>query len=297
MRRRFATIGLTDTGRRQPNPAAGEGESLILYRLIAIDIDDTLLTDEGEITDATRAALAEAVNRGVTVTLATGRMFASAVKIAERIGLNVPIITYQGALIKTPFDGRVLYERSVPADAAREILDYCRKRRLHLQLYTEDRLYAAEDNDKVRDYVRITEVPYYVEPDFDKLIDKPQTKMLIIDDPDRLDRIAEELRPVFGSRVHITKSKPHYLEFLHPEATKGHALAALARHVGCAMEQTIAIGDSWNDREMIEAAGLGVAMGNAVESLKAVAGYVTKTNNEEGVKHVIDTFILNPQWS
>jgi hypothetical protein len=268
-----------------------------MYRLIAIDIDDTLLTDDGEITDATREALAEAARRGVTVTLATGRMFASARKIAERIGLNVPIITYQGALVKTPFDGRVLYERSVPADAARQILDYCRKNGLHLQLYTEDELYAAEDNDKVRGYAKLSAVPYRIEPDFGKLIDRPQSKMLIIDDPDRLDRIAEELRPVFRDRVHITKSKPHYLEFLHPEATKGHALAALARHIGCTMEQTIAIGDSWNDREMILAAGLGVAMGNAIDALKAIAGFVTKTNNEDGVKHVIDTFILHPQKS
>jgi HAD-superfamily hydrolase, subfamily IIB len=265
-----------------------------LYRLIAIDIDDTLLTDDGRITDATREALAEAARRGVTVTLATGRMFASASRIAERIGLNVPIITYQGALVKMPFDGKVLYERNVPADAAREILAYARRNNLHLQLYTEDELYAAEDNDKVRAYAELSAVPYRVEPDFDKLIARPQSKMLIIDDPDKLDRIADELRPVYHGRVHITKSKPHFLEFLHPEATKGHALAALARHVGCVMEQTIAVGDSWNDREMIEAAGLGVAMGNAIESLKAVAGFVTKTNNEDGVKHVIDTFILNP---
>jgi len=264
-----------------------------MYRLIAIDIDDTLLTDDGRITDATRAALAEAVKRGVTVTLATGRMFASASRIAEQIGLNVPIITYQGALVKTPFDGNVLYERNVPADASREILDYCRRNGLHLQLYTEDELYAAEDNDKVREYAERSDVPYRVEPDLDKLIDRPQSKMLIIGDPDKLDRIADELRPVYKGRVHITKSKPNYLEFLHPEATKGHALAALARHVGCTMEQTIAVGDSWNDREMIEAAGLGVAMGNAIESLKAIAGFVTKTNNEDGVKHVIDTFILN----
>jgi hypothetical protein len=268
-----------------------------MYRLIAIDIDDTLLTDDGRITDATKEALAEAVRRGVTVTLATGRMFASARQIAERIGLNVPIITYQGALVKTPFDGRVLYERNLPADAAREIFDYCRRHGLHLQLYTEDELYAAEDNDKVREYAERCAVPYRVEPDLERLIARPQIKMLIIDDPDRLDRIAEELRPVYRGRVHMTKSKPNYLEFLHPEATKGHALAALARHVGCAMEETIAIGDSWNDREMIEMAGLGVAMGNAIEALKMVAGFVTKTNNEDGVKHVIDTFILNPQQS
>lgn len=263
-----------------------------MYRLVAIDIDDTLLTDDGQVTGATRTALAAAAERGVTVTLATGRMFASARQIAEHINLNVPIITYQGAFVATPFDGQVLYERNVPEDAAREIFAYCREHNLHLQLYVNDELYAAEDNDKVRQYSAQSNVPYRVEPDLEQLIGQPQTKMLIVDDPERIDRIAEELRPNLAGRVHMTKSKPYFLEFLHPEATKGHALAALARRIGCTMEQTIAIGDSWNDLEMIKAAGLGVAMGNAVDVLKAAADYITLTNNEDGVKHVIDKFIL-----
>lgn len=263
-----------------------------MYRLVAIDVDDTLLNDEVQVTDATRQALTEAVKAGVTVTLATGRMFASARKIADKIGLNVPIITYQGSLIKTPFDGKVLYERSVPADAAREIHDYCRRNGLHLQLYIRDELYTTEDNAKVQGYSKLSGVPYIVESDFEKLIGEPSTKLLAIDDPALLDRAAEELRQIVGDRVHITKSKPHYLEFMHKEGTKGHALRYLAGHVGCAIEETIAIGDSWNDHEMIEAAGLGVAMGNAVQQLKDIADYVTLSNNEDGVKHVIDKFIL-----
>jgi hypothetical protein len=264
-----------------------------MYKLIAIDIDDTLLNDDLQVSEGTRAALAAAVAQGVTVTLATGRMFPSAQNVAKQLGLNVPIITYQGSLVKNSLDGAVLYERSVPDAAAKRIAAFCAERGLHLQLYSDDTLYVKEDNDKVQAYAALSSIPFQVEPDFGKLLGKPQTKMLIIDEPAVLDRIAEELRPLVGDDVHITKSKPNFLEFLHKEGTKGHAVAFMAGHVGCTLEQTIAIGDSWNDREMLETAGLGVAMGNALPALKAIAGYVTLTNNEEGVRHVIEKFVLS----
>jgi len=262
------------------------------YKLIAIDVDDTLLNDEIQVSEGTRAALVEAIAQGVTVTLATGRMYASAAKIARQIELNVPIITYQGSLVKTLIDGEVLYERSVPDDAARELFAYCARKGLHLQLYVDDQLYVREDNERAQGYSRLSNIPFIVEPDFERLIGQPMNKMLIIDEPQLLDEVARELARLIGDRVHITKSKPHYLEFMHKEGTKGDALRFMAGHIGCTMDEVIAIGDSWNDREMLEAAGLGVAMANAVEPLKAIADYITYSNNEEGVRHVIEKFVL-----
>lgn len=264
-----------------------------MYKLIAIDVDDTLINDDKVVTQATQKALEQAIAQGVKVTLATGRMYASAQAIAKQTGLNVPLITYQGSLVKNLLDGHVLYERAVPADAARKIHEYCAAHGLHLQLYIDDQLYVKEDNDKTKSYAGLSKIPYIVEPDFDKLIDKPSTKMLIIDEPDFLDNLADILRDLVGEQVHITKSKPHFLEMTHKEATKGHALQHLADHFGCDISEVIAIGDSWNDREMLEVAGLGVAMGNAVPSLKEIANYVTFSNNEDGVAHVIEKFVLN----
>ncbi|MBD2844282.1 HAD family phosphatase [Paenibacillus sp. IB182496] len=261
------------------------------YKLIAIDVDDTLLNDELAISEGTKKALAAAVAQGVTVTLATGRMFPSAKKIALQVELNVPIITYQGSLVKTLIDEEILYARYVPQPTARRIYELCRAEGWHLQLYVDDVLYAQEDNEKVRDYSKLTNIPFVIEPDYERLIDRPLAKMLIIDEPAKLDALAERLRPQFED-VHITKSKPHYLEFLHKEGTKGHAVAFMASHVGCTMDEVIAIGDSWNDHEMLEVAGLGVAMDNAIPALKAVADYVTRSNNDEGVRHVIEQFIL-----
>ncbi len=264
-----------------------------MYKLIAIDIDDTLINDDKEVTPATQQALEQAVAKDVVVTLATGRAYASAQAIARQTGLNVPIITYQGALIKNLMDEKVLYERYVPQDAARKLFEYCIQHDLHLQVYIDDKLYAREENQKLIDYANLNRTPYYIEPDFEKLIAQQTPKMLIIDDPDYLDTLIPVFRELLGSEVHITKSKPHFLEIMHHEGTKGDALTFLADHFDVDMSDTMAIGDSWNDHEMLEAAGLGVAMGNAIPALKDIAGYVTLSNNEDGVKAAIEKFVLN----
>ncbi|NWL88224.1 Cof-type HAD-IIB family hydrolase [Paenibacillus sp. 79R4] len=266
-----------------------------MYKLIAIDIDDTLINDSKEVTPATQQALEQAIARGVIVTLATGRAYASAQAIARQIGMNVPIITYQGSLVKNLLDEKVLYERYVPMGAVRKVFDYCMQHHLHLQTYIDDKLFAREENQKLIDYTTLNRTEYYIEPDVAKLAAHPTPKLLIIDDPDYLDEIAPRLRELLGEDVHITKSKPNFLEIMHREGTKGHALKFLAAHFGCDMSQTIAIGDSWNDHEMLKAAGLGVAMGNAIPALKELADYVTLSNNEDGVKAAIDKFVLQPE--
>lgn len=264
-----------------------------MYKLIAIDIDDTLITDDKQVTPGTIAAIRKAVELGIHVTIATGRMYASAKQYALQLQLNVPIITYQGSLIKTALDETVLYERSVPQDIAAELFEYAERNKLHVQAYHNDELFAKKINPYLLDYCALSDVPYTIEADLQQLVSRPLTKLIIIDEPHVLDRMKPQFEKQFGDRVHITKSKPNFLEFIHPEGTKGAALRFLADKFDCALEETIAIGDSWNDLDMIETAGLGVAMGNAVEALKQVADYVTTSNNEEGVKHVIEKFVLS----
>lgn len=263
-----------------------------MYKLIAIDLDDTLLDDNREISAGTQEALTKAVDQGVIITLATGRMYASASAIAGKLALNVPLITYQGAFVKNLLDGKVLYERYVPVDIAKEIYAYSLENGLHVQGYVNDQLYVREENERTIAYGRQSSIPYIVEPNMAQLMEKPQPKLLIYDEPEKLDTIAEEFRARFGTRAFITKSKPYFLEITHPEGTKGQALRYLADYFGCNMSETIAIGDSWNDHDMVEAAGLGVAMGNAVDSLKQIADYITASNEEEGVKQVIEKFIF-----
>ena len=158
-----------------------ERKNCMSYRLIAIDLDDTLLREDLTVSEGTRQAMTEAIARGVHITIATGRMFDSAQKIARQVGLNVPIITYQGSLIKNLLDEEVLYERSVPVEIAEKLYAYCQEHGLHLQSYIGDKLHVAEDNDKIRAYAKQSNIPYTIEPDFGKVIaHERQTKLLII---------------------------------------------------------------------------------------------------------------------
>lgn len=264
------------------------------YRLIAMDLDDTLLQDDLTVSEPTRAALKRAMERGVHLTIATGRMFASARQIARQIDLNVPIITYQGSLVCNLLDGQALYERTVPVRAAGLLYQYCREHGLHLQTYIDDQLIAAEENERLQAYASQSNIPYRIADDFAELVSTSnrQTKLVIIEEPQRLDAIKPTLEALLGPDVHLTKSKANYLELMHREGTKGHALRFLSAYYGIPMAETIAVGDAWNDREMIEAAGLGVAMANAVPELKALADFVTLSNNEDGVKHLLERFVL-----
>lgn len=265
-----------------------------MYKLIAIDLDGTLLTDELTITPRTIQAIQKAVELGTVVTIATGRMYPSAKQFAQQLGIDVPVITYQGAIIKEIASNEVIYERLIPADIAQKLVDIAIEKKLHLQVYQDDILYGAMENDKLIAYAEKSKVPYQVEPDLGKLAKQGFTKALFIEASDYLDTLQDELQALFGERAHISKSAVNYLEVTHPEANKGCALLHLASKLGIDRTETIGIGDNHNDIELIQTAGLGIAMGNAVQALKEIADYTTLSNNEDGVCHAIEKFILEP---
>ncbi|EIM05505.1 cof family hydrolase [Planococcus antarcticus DSM 14505] len=266
-----------------------------MYKMIAIDLDGTLLTDELTISPETVATIQKAMKTGTIVTIATGRMFSSAKLIAQQLGINAPLITYQGAMIKAADGDDVLYERSVSPDISQKLLNIAREKNIHLQVYQDDILYGAVETDKLVAYAEAVQVPYAIEPDLIKLAQKGFTKLLFIDEPDVLALLQKELQAIFGDSAYIEKSKKNYLEVTHPEANKGNALLFLANKLGIDRSEIIGIGDNHNDFELLKSAGFGIAMGNAVQEVKDIADYITFTNNDEGVIHAIDKFILEPE--
>lgn len=265
-----------------------------MYKLVAIDLDGTLLTDQLEITPNTIAAIQQAIENGVVVTLATGRMFPSAKKFAQQLNLNVPLITYQGAVIKDVEEKKVWFERPVTPEISERLIEFAQEHQVHVQVYQDDIVYVAEDNEEIQYYARESNVPYTVVDELSTLSKRGFSKVLFIGEPMYLDRLQIELHGEFGSNAHIAKSKPQYLEVTNPEANKGNALLYLAEQLGIQQSEIIGIGDNHNDFELITTAGLGVAMGNGVEALKSVADYITKTNNDEGVLHALEKFVLEP---
>lgn len=263
-------------------------------KLVAIDLDDTLLDSNLNISAANRDILAKVRELGVMVTLATGRMFRSARPYAVDLEMNIPLITYQGALVKNAFSDEVLYYRPVPGGLAQLVTEEAKKMGHHYQTYFDDHLYMEKLTSEGRAYAELAGVVPVIEPDLQKKVEVLEpTKIIVIHDDLTVIRQAEDhMRRMFGDRLYVTRSKPHFLEILNPEATKGLALQAVAASFGFQQTQVMAIGDSYNDIDMLEWAGTGVAVANAPDPVKKAANYVTRSNDDNGVAEALRRSIL-----
>ena len=264
-----------------------------MIRLVALDLDDTLLTPEGNVSDESKRALHLLKERGIFVTIATGRMYSSAVQIARELDLDVPLITYQGALIKTTGSGRVLRSLHMPPDLAREVLHFFEALPVHINLYVDDELMVKELNEVAENYAFHVKVPVKAVGTLSSQSMDSVVKIVAIGDPSY---IARELLPeafrIFGGQLTVNTSRPHFLEIGHPLARKSCALAFLGEGLGITRQQMMAIGDGQNDIDMIEYAGIGVAMGNADPEVLSIADFITRTNSEDGVAYAIDELII-----
>jgi len=270
---------------------------LTAYKLLASDLDDSLLDDRWRIGEADREAIARAVKAGVKVVLATGRMFRSALPYALELGLETPLVTYQGALVKFP-GGRELLHRPVPWELALELLERLRPTGFHVNIYIDDQLLVDKVTEAGRLYWVISKVaPVEVGDlaDYLRRERRDPTKLLLVAGEEKLDPLMAELNREFAGRLHMTKSKPFFLEFMYPGVTKAGALQALADHYGIGRESIIAVGDSYNDLEMIAYAGLGAVVANARDEIKGRADFVTLDNNHGGVARVIKKFIFHEE--
>jgi len=265
-----------------------------MIKLIVLDLDDTLLLPNRTISQHSRSALARARELGIQVVLATGRMYRAAKQYADDLNLDLPLIAYQGALIKTTKTGEVLRALELTVEQCYPILEFLSQRQVHANLYINDELFVAEMNDAVARYASFSAVPVHVVGNLCSYNFSHATKIVAIGEPQHLQCILEpEALALFGDSLTINTSRPHFLEFGHREATKSNALQFLGQRLGISREEILAIGDGVNDLDMIQYAGIGVAMGNADERLKAVADYITSSNTDEGVAQAIEQLVLN----
>ncbi len=260
-------------------------------RLVAIDLDDTLLRPDRTISQRVKRALRAVQAQGCMVTLATGRMYRSARPYAEELELDVPLITYQGALVKTSRTEETLWSVSLLPEVLKPLLCWLEQAGVQIYLYAEDDLYVAELNQIALDYARFTRVDVQAVGKLSRFPLSAATKVVAVADPDHLrDHLQPLAKREFGDRLTINRSRPHFLEFGHPQATKSQALAFLATRLGIGREQVMAIGDGENDLDMLRYAGVGVAMGNSEPAALAVADFVTKSNDEDGVAVALEHY-------
>ncbi len=279
------------------DPAAIPLAARFPIRLLALDIDGTLVGDDLTLRSRTIDAVRGATARGVQVVLATGRMSSSARGFAETLGLHGPVIAYQGALIREMSQlgrplGRLLVHRPLGVEVARETLHWAADHGLDAHLNHLERLIMPFDDPRAEDYSRFLGARSELVPDLERWIRHPVTKVLAVGRDGAPARLMGEARADFAGRAEATVSHPDFLEFLAPGVSKGRAVRWLARRLGIPLEQTMAIGDQYNDLEMLETVGHGVAMPTAPGDVRAAARYTAPPVDDDGSAQMIEALIL-----
>jgi len=263
------------------------------YRLMAADIDGTLLNDRGELTENTKRAIKQAVERGLVFTIATGRPIQGVEWLNKILDLDLPFITYNGAMVVMGKSRKVLYEQKLSEKDAGEIISLGEKYGTTIMVWKNNALYVPEINERVDKYKRISGVEPVLAENTCQLIAGGVTKILWYDEVEKIERYRSEIGRYLSENVNFHPSRPYFMEFVDKNASKAIAMEKLGEYYGIDRSGMIAVGDGYNDLSMIEYAGLGVAMANSPDDVKEKADYITLSNEEDGVAHVISKFILN----
>ena len=264
------------------------------YKLIAIDVDDTLLDNSLNIPERVSRAVRKATEKGVRVVLCTGRTKKGGQRFYDELGLDTLYITAGGAEVYDAA-GHALFTRGVDPPLVKKILEYAGQHDIHAQVYIDGELVYSKKNYYSDLYEQSYGHPGIVEPDLLKMPRIITPKVLFVIDEDRIAGVKEDVEQRFPMLT-IKQSKPVYLEFAHPSVNKGEALAFTASHYGIDRRDVIAIGDTDIDIPMLEYAGLGVAMANAAPHVQAAADIICPSNEEGGVADVIEKYVLEEAY-
>jgi Cof subfamily protein (haloacid dehalogenase superfamily) len=239
----------------------------------------------------TREALARTRAAGAHVVVVTGRMFRAVRPYLEQAQLDDLVVCYQGAVVADPATGAFLFHVPIPLAEAREAMDAVLAAGFHLNCYVDDLLYVAEVTPEARSYADFQHLEIHAVGDLRAWLGQDPTKLVAVGDPGALDELEAELKPRFGGRLFISKSLPYFLEFAHPDVSKGSGLAFVAERLGFRPEETVACGDGENDRELLDWAGLAVAVANAHEDVLARADLVVPSVQEQGVAVLLEAYL------
>lgn len=262
-------------------------------------MDGTLLNDRHEVPEDVKYTLAEAKKQGIKIVLCSGRPIGGIRSYIKALNLNQEgdfAIAYNGALVQDTHTNEVVAELSLGHADLVKLYELSMELKTPMHFFDTKGVYTP--NADISDYTvleaYLSEIPlgYRQVSDIPTNISIP--KIMFVNHPDKLNRTIEELPKSLNEQYTIVQSAPYFLEFVHPSASKGNAVKMLAEQLGIKQEETMTIGDNGNDLSMIEYAGCGVAMGNAIPEVKAAADFQTRSNNESGVAYAIRKLALEP---
>jgi Cof subfamily protein (haloacid dehalogenase superfamily) len=261
-------------------------------KLLAADLDGTLVADLHTIPARTQATIKAVVEQGVQVVIATGRGYEDTKKFVSMLGLATPVICYQGAMIYDSQTGKTIANEGLSMPATHQLIDLARSLDLSLSLHLDGNAYTERQTAQSQAFfgnigTSLTEVD-----DLKRTVTTQPIKGMVVHPPHEIQAMAARLQTAVGNRLNVFHSLDILIEITSPNVSKGHALETLAAHYNILQNEVMAIGDQDNDVEMIAWAGLGVAMGNASAKAKAVADHIAPPLEQEGAAWAIEEFIL-----
>lgn len=268
---------------------------LLLYKLVALDVDGTLLNEDRKITDKVKFSIQKAKEKGIKIIIVSGRGFRGVESLVRELGLEDLVVSLNGAAVTDSTGETLVFSEHLDSKICSNILKLSEEMNISTLLFVDKDVYAEkydyaaeifEENDRVKVNCIHRKLSEFYR-------DQPAGKLLMIGEHERLNDFKEMVWKKYGNKINVTFSMPHFLEVYSPNINKGVVLNKVAEYYGIKRDEIIAIGDGENDIPMIEYAGLGVAMGNANDKVKEKASFITKTNSEDGVAYVLEKYILN----
>jgi Cof subfamily protein (haloacid dehalogenase superfamily) len=267
-----------------------------MYKLIALDMDGTLLREDKTISKATHRAIENARNKGVKVVLATGRPAKGIEKYLKTLDLvndGDYAVAFNGAIVQDTKTGQVIAENLMTIEDWDFLYKLSVELNVNIHLLTHSVCITPKWNKYSQLEVDMNNIPLEVLDNSE--LDRSTTvvKIMFIDEPEILSAAIEKIPAEVYEKYTVLRSAPYFLEFLNKSVNKGVGVEMLAEALGLSPKEVICVGDAGNDIDMIKYAGLGVAMGNAFPEVKEIADYITSSNEEDGVANVINKFILD----
>lgn len=268
-----------------------------MYKIIALDMDGTLLNSEKKVSEKVKTALNKAREKGVKVVLATGRPIDGVRRYLEELDLYKDgeyVLSYNGSLVQEITTGKIICKMGLKGKDLKYFYDLSKKLNVNIHAFSTERgLIAPRVSKYTKVEANINDIDINI-CDFNDVEEEEDiVKIMFIDEPEILDEAIKNIPKEVFEKYGIVKSTPYFLEIINKDSSKGVGLKLLADEVGATKDEVIAVGDAANDLAMIEYAGLGVAMDNASDDVKSIADYITTSNNEDGVAKVVEKFILN----
>ncbi len=267
-----------------------------MYKIIALDLDGTLLDSKKKISDVNKKALKDASDNGIKVVIATGRPYQGVQHIIKELNLENTdnyVMCFNGGLIYHLLTNTPIYNASLTGKEVKKLYNESLELNINIHAFTSSQQLIAPKQSEYTDHEANINKITTEYTNFNLLKDEDIfIKAMLVDPVDKVDSILDKIDPIWYSEYSVVRSAPFFLEFLNIKAQKGVALEALAKHLGYTIEQTVAFGDAENDLSMISMAGLGVCMSNGMPKVLEIADYVTKSNDEDGVAYAIYEKIL-----